>query len=188
TPNTSSWNLSLQRQISTDWLVSASYIGTQATHIWSQNALNPAISFPGGPCTIQAVVYNPCSTTGNTNQRRRLSLERPQDGQLIGPLSIIDDGATQSYNGLLLGVQRRATRGLTVGGNYTLSHCIGDYADLTSQGPDANETYTIPNNRKADRGNCNADRRQLLNMTAVAETPAFGGRTVRAVASGWRLS
>ena len=188
TPNISSWNLSLQRQVSTDWLVSASYIGTEATHIWSQNSINPAIYFPGGPCTIQGVVYNPCSSPGNTSQRRRLSLERPQDGQLIGPFSIIDDGATQSYNGLLLNVQRRAARGVTVGTNYTFSRCIGDYADLTSQGPDANETYTIPNNRRADRGNCNTDRRHLLNLTAVADSPSFGGPTLRAVVSGWRLS
>jgi len=188
TPTTSSWNLSLQRQLTSDWLVSANYIGTEATHIWSQNAINPAVFIPGGPCTLNGVTYNPCSTTGNTNQRRRLSLERPQDGQYIGPLSFLDDGATQSYNGLLLNVQRRAARGVTMGGNYTLSHCIGDYADLTSQGPDANETYTSPNNRKADRGNCNSDRRHLFNLTAVAESPSFGGPKTRMVVSGWRLS
>ena len=189
TPNTSSWNLSLQRQLTTDWLVSASYIGTLATHVWSQNAINPAIYIPGNCLAGQfgLTAAGPCSSTANTNQRRRLSLERPQDGQYIGPLSFLDDGATQSYNGLLLNVQRRAARGVTMGANYTLSHCIGDYADLTSQGPDANETYTIPNYRKADRGNCNSDRRHLLNVTAVAETPSFGGRTMRAVASGWRL-
>ena len=33
TPNTSSWNLSLQRQLTSDWLVSANYIGTSATHV-----------------------------------------------------------------------------------------------------------------------------------------------------------
>jgi hypothetical protein len=188
TPSTSSWNLSLQKQIATDWLISANYMGTQATHIWAQNALNPAIYIPGGPCTIQGVTYNPCSSTSNTNQRRRLSLEKPAEGQFIGPLSIVDDGATQSYNGLLLNVQRRAARGVTVGTNYTLSHCIGDYADLTSQGPDANETYTVPNNRDADRGTCNTDRRHIFNLTAVADTPSFGGPTVRAVVSGWRLA
>jgi hypothetical protein len=188
TPSTSSWNLTLQKQISTDWLLSASYIGTQATHIWSQQALNPAIYFPGGPCTIQGVVYNPCSTTGNTNQRRRLNFERPQDAQFIGPLSIVDDGATQSYNGLLLNIQRRAARGVSVGTNYTWSHCIGDYADLTSQGPDANETYTVPTNRDADRGNCNTDRRNILNFTALAETPQFSNNTMRLLATGWRLS
>jgi Carboxypeptidase regulatory-like domain len=188
TPSTSSWNLSVQRQIAADWLVSANYIGTQATHIWSQQALNPAIYFPGGPCTIRGITYNPCSSTANTNERRRLSLERPLDGQFIGPLSIVDDGGTQSYHGLLLNVQRRAARGVTVGTNYTFSHCIGDYADLTTQGPDANETYTVPTNRDADRGNCNTDRRHILNMTAVAESPTFGGPTLRAVVSGWRLS
>jgi carboxypeptidase family protein len=188
TPSTSSWNLSIQRQVAADWLVSASYIGTQASHIWTQQPFNPGIYIAGGPCTLQGVVYNPCSSTANINQRRRLTLERPADGQLIGALSVVDDGGTQSYNGLLLNVQRRAARGITVGTNYTLSHCIGDYADLTSQGPDANETYTIPGNRDADRGNCNADRRHLLNVTAVAETPRFANNTLRMLAAGWKLS
>src|SRR5262249_36050772 len=48
TPSTSSWNLSIQRQVAADWLVSASYIGTQASHIWTQQPFNPAIYIAGG--------------------------------------------------------------------------------------------------------------------------------------------
>src|SRR5207249_7836555 len=84
TPATSSWNLTVQRQFAMDWLVSASYIGSTTVHVWAQEAINPAVYFPGGPCTINSMTYNTCSSTSNTNQRRILSLERPVDGQLIG--------------------------------------------------------------------------------------------------------
>jgi hypothetical protein len=49
-------------------------------------------------------------------------------------------------------------------------------------------TYTKPNDRNFDRGNCSADRRQLFNLTALAETPEFSGQTMRRLATGWRLS
>ncbi len=101
---------------------------------------------------------------------------------------MVDDRATQDYSALLLSTQRRMADGFTVSGNYTLSHCVGDYADLTTQGPDANETYTNPDNLAADRGDCNTDRRHVFNFTAVAETPQFANNTVRILASGWRVA
>jgi hypothetical protein len=188
TPYASSWNLSVQRQIGTNWLASASYMGSQRIHLWTNKPINPAVYFPGGPCTLNGVTYNPCSATSNTNQRRRLSLERPQDGQLIGVLDEFESGGTQSYNGMLLSLQRRAISGVVVSGNYTLSHCIGDFADENGMGPNAGQTYQNPNNRNADRGNCAGDRRHIFNMTAVGETPRFANNTLRMLATGWKLS
>ena len=46
TPATSAWNLAIQRQISTDWLVSAAYLGSLTTHIWIQDAINPSLIVP----------------------------------------------------------------------------------------------------------------------------------------------
>src|SRR5438876_2375662 len=188
TPTTSSWNLSIQRQIATDWLLSASYLGTETAHIWSQKPINPAIYFPGGPCTLGGVIYNTCSATANTNQRRRFSIERPQDGQFMAYVSDTDDGSNMSYNGMLLSIERRAARGLTFNANYTWSHCVADYADLNSVGPAADETYSDPTNRRADRGDCISERRQVFNLTGVAETPQFANATLRTLATGWRLS
>ena len=41
---------------------------------------------------------------------------------------------------------------------------------------------------QTDRGNCTADRRQVVNITSVAATPQFANRALRLVGSGWRLS
>ena len=188
TPEVSSWNLSIQRQIAADWLASASYIGSQAVHMWVQKPLNPAVYMPGGPCVLNGTTYNPCSTIGNTNQRRRLNLERPQEGLSYGILDEFDDGGTQSYNAVLLSVQSRASHGVTVSGNYTLSHCIGDYGDTNGTGPSAGSSFLDPNNRDFDRGNCDSDRRHIFNLMAVGETPRFADPTLRALATGWRVS
>jgi hypothetical protein len=190
TMEVSQWNLSLQKQISTDWLISASYIGTASTHLWSAQPINPAIFLGLDPCTLNGIRYSTCSTTSNTDQRRRLSLENPQVGQYYGHIGRIDSGGTATYNGFLLSVQRRAARGVTVSANYTWSHCITDhsgdmYVNQSSTG------WTNPNNRTFDRGNCTiaaTDRHNILNLSAVAETPQFSNPTLRAAASGWRFS
>jgi hypothetical protein len=90
---------------------------------------------------------------------------------------------------MVLSVQRRVSSGVSVNANYTWSHCIGDYATLSSgMAMWASDTYADPNNRGLDRGNCSADRRQVFNVTSVAETPQFGNAKLRLLASGWRLS
>src|SRR5439155_11493217 len=80
-PTVQSWNLSVQRQLPADFLVSASYLGSHTTHLWIGGNVNRAVYFPGtavngvcriGSYTLQAT--GTCSTTSNTNQRKRLYL------------------------------------------------------------------------------------------------------------------
>jgi hypothetical protein len=188
-PTAQSWNLTIQRQVATNWLASASYLGNAMRHLWGNDELNPAVYIPGGPCTINGVTYNPCSSTANTDQRRRLTLERPQDGALIGFVPTADDGGTQNYNGMVLSIERRAAKGVTASVNYTWSHCIGPFATLYNpMGQNPNISYTAPQNRRFDQGNCDADRRQILNATSVAQTPQFSNPTMRRLATGWILA
>ena len=184
------WNLSLQRQIGTDWLVSANYIGNHTTHLYASQIINPAVFLGLGPCTINGVSYNPCSSTANTNQRRRLSLENPAAGQYYGALQRVDPGATASYNGMILSVQHQAGRGVTLNANYTWSHCITDPGGIQT-GTLGTDSYTNPDNRHLDRGNCSeagTDRRHLFNMSAVAQTPHFANRALSVAASNWSFS
>src|SRR5258708_25714863 len=53
------------------------------------------------------------------------------------------------------------------------------------------QTYPNPGNRHFDRGNCNSsglDRRQILNVSAIVETPKVSGHWLEMLASRWRLS
>src|SRR5437667_1332999 len=108
------WNLSVQKQIGTDWLVASNYVVSNVIHLWGGREINPAVYAPG------------TSTVANVNQRRVLLLQNPTEGRFFGSVSEMDDGGTSNYHGLLLSVQRRRARGVTVQGNYTWSHCTGD--------------------------------------------------------------
>jgi hypothetical protein len=178
------WNLSIQRQIGTNWLITGNYVGNNVIHLLNMHEANPAIYLPGASCVLNGVTYTPCSSTNNTNQRRLLYLQNPSQGQYYSNIVLPDDGETRSYNALLLSAQRRAARGLTLQTNYTWSHCIQDPWIASIQN---NGGYTV-DRRRANRGNCDSDRRQNFNVSAVYLTPRFSSRATRLFASGWQVS
>jgi len=83
------WNLSIQRQLGSDFLISASYLGSHTIHMIDTVPLNPAIYIPGQCVAGQygLTAPGPCSTTTNTNFRRRLSLTDPETGALVSNLA-----------------------------------------------------------------------------------------------------
>src|SRR6266850_23244 len=196
-PYLNQWNVSIQHQFGANWLVSGNYIGSNIIHMLYRYEADPAVFVPGVgdanrncflngvrlPYTVNA--NDPrCSTIANTNQRRVLYLQNPAIGQYYSSIVMGDDGNTRDYNGLVLSVQRRRAKGITVQGNYTYSHCIDDgYNDViqTTGGQ-------IQSRRGANRGNCELDRRHNFNMSTVYEMPQFANRTLRIVGSGWQIS
>ena len=201
-PYVQQWNFGIQRQIGTDWLVSASYIGNEIVHLYGSNELNPAIFFPGnangsGQCVTQGYTLTTtanavCSTTANTNSRRLLTLSNPVEGRKVANVGSWDDGGTRSYNAMLLNAQKRLSKGFSVTGNYTWSHCLGTAigSGTLLQSSAGNGVYLTPT-RHGDRGNCTApgaDIRHIVNATAIGSMPKFSDTWLNAFASNWRLS
>ena len=184
------WNLSVQRQIGANWLVTANYIGSETTHLLSSVEGDPAVYLPGANCVINGVSYSPCSSVNNTTQRRQLILENPAQGKYYG--SIVQENATgtMSYNGLFLTIQRNVGRGLIVQGNYTYSHCIDTGTQQLISIPIIAGISPIPA-RAGLRGNCailEQDRRHNFNLSTVYSTPQLSNQALRILASGWQIS
>ena len=180
------WNISIQRQVGADWLLTANYLGNSMIHLVSDAQLNPATFLGLGPCAINGVNYSTCSTTNNTNQRRILYLQNPSQGQYYAGVNAVDDGGTGTYDGLLLSVQRRLSHGVSALANYTWSHCISDIYDYSVGTGNA---FSLPGNRRIFRGNCQSgDQRQVFNLSMVTQTPKFSNRAMRLIASDWQIS
>jgi hypothetical protein len=178
------WNLSVQKQVGTDWLVTANYLGNSEMHIMSSAEGNQAVYLPAASCTLAGRLYSPCSSTANTAQRRVLSLQNPIDGPKYANIVLIDDGGTRNFNGLLLSVQRRPTAGITIQANYTLGHCIdyGPVFDISGPG------RTTPDRLSLEKGNCDLDRRHIFNLSTVYQVPRFSNNLIRSFATGWKVS
>ncbi len=185
-PRVQSWNVTIERQLGTDWGVSASYLGTYSDRFWNKLALNPGVFLGLGPCTLNGVFYASCTNNANVNERRQLSLENPKEGRLIGTLDKFVDISTQSYRGLKLSMRRRATNGVSLSGNYTWAYCFGDVISVGFEQPAGG--FSDPDNPHADRGNCASNRTHIANLTAGVETPQFASPVLRALVSGWRAA
>ena len=184
------WNLSFQKQLGS-WLFSATYLGNKATHFWMGQELNPAVYVPGvvpasGPSTAcpGSAVGKPCSTTSNTNVRRVLYLANPAQGQFYSTIGQVNDGGNENYNGFLLSAQHRLDKNFSILANWTWSHCLS-YPETTEiTGP----TYINPANPAADRSNCSSDRRHVVNISFIADSPKFSNRALDTVLGNWQFS
>ena len=168
------WNLSYQRQIASNWLLQANYLGNATRHIWGSTDINYAVSSIAG------------ASTANTNNRRLTYLANPTQGQFYGDIQSTDDGANAEFHGLFLSVQKRLSHGFTIQTNYNWSHCVSSW-DFA--GELAGPVYQNPLNRKTgERGNCGFDHRQTFVTTLVAISPGIGNGLAKVVTRGWQLA
>jgi len=192
------WNLSIQRQFGTDWLLTANYLGNTTTHLVTEDQLNPAL-YLGTTCTLPTVgaggkvtyASTNCGTTATTNQRRLMYLLNPVQGQGYGIISQGSPSGTGSYNALYISAQKRMSKGTNILANYTWSHCISD--EWNGQPGNNGVSSVTPNNRRFDRSNCapnlvSSDHRQLFNLSIVAQTPKFNNKALRMLASDWQIA
>jgi hypothetical protein len=157
------WNFSLQHRFSDNWVFTISYLGNKTSHLWIGNETNPAVYIPG-TCGSAA-----CSSTGNTQVRRVLSLANPKVGQYYSNMIIADDGISANYSGLLTSVEHRFANHYTLLANYTWSKCLG-IAPVNSLSGDV---FQDPHNARGEYGPCTYDVPFLFN-TSIVYSSQFG--------------
>lgn len=177
TPVIYQWNASVQQDLGRGWMFSLNYLGNQQAHQWLGTGINPGTYIPGvwtgpGSCgglaTAPGAIGTACSTTGNANNRTPLTLANPTQGIGYSPLmTLITDGGTSSYNGLIAAVQHRMSTNFSFLANYTWSKC-SDISDTT--GDIAAPLYQHTTNARLDRGPCGFDVRHIFNTTLVASS------------------
>ncbi|HUX67459.1 MAG TPA: carboxypeptidase regulatory-like domain-containing protein [Terriglobales bacterium] len=185
-PYIEQWNLSFQRQVAGNWLLSANYLGNRSVHLELGNLVNSSIYVPG---TCSAGVYGltkpgPCSTAGNENYRRALILSNPAQGKYYGAETLFGSGGYATYNALLLSAQHAFANRFELLANYTWSHCL-DNTEIALNGAGVPQD---PSNPGLDYGNCLSNLNQVFNLSMVAQAPRFASSTLRALLGNWRLA
>ena len=188
------WNLTFEQQFGSNWLVSASYLGNKATHLWIGYEANSAVYIPGSDCgtdPVHGTGTAVCSTSANLNKRRILSLPPPVGGGQVKGLDFSTitqafDGANGFYNGMLLSVNHRFSRNFTLLSNYSWSHCISD-GDFNGELTNSRQSQT-PDPLAGERGNCGFDRRHIFNSSLVVSSPTFHSRFTKAALGNWQLA
>jgi outer membrane receptor protein involved in Fe transport len=199
---TQQWNLSIQRQLGSNWLVDVAYLGNKGTSLqfgtgFEENSLHPDRLALGS--ALNDRVPNPFfgriaagALSGATVARRQLLLPYPQYTSVFRNLPM---AANSIYHGLAVKVERRLATGLTLLGSYTWSKHIDDSS--------TQEGFLAPGggilnfyNRGAERSLSVFDTPHRLVVSAVYDLPVGKGRalgsdmgpTFDAILGGWTFS
>lgn len=173
TPRMYNWNLSIERQLASDWVARVAYVGSHGSHLRLGIDLNPA-------------QYDNGSSL-------------PPDSRRLFPgyTDIFENtqAANSSYQSLQLALEKRFQHGLTVEANYTWSKSIDDLqyqGALADFGSDIPTTlpFNFPNFHSLDTGPSDFNHLHRFVLSYVWNLPKLRGasRALRALLDNWEVS
>jgi hypothetical protein len=165
---TQMYNLGVQHEFGSNWLLEIGYVGHHSDHINITTSVNDAV--PALP-----------NDTSSVQSRRRAS-------SLLGDLPYSSPQGLSNYNSLIVNVEKRFSNGSSLLANYTWSRALGN-AQEDFQAQD-------PLNLGREYGPLPFDVRNRVNVAYVYELPFGKGKHFVSKASrpidlalgGWQLS
>lgn len=165
-----SFTASVQQQLPGGAVLTVAYVGSQGRNLFLRSWTNGIV----GVAQTANGAGSPILEMGNK----------------FGQIDYKTSGGTDSYNSMQTSVQRRFSKGLTIGGQWTYSHSLGN-----TGGSNEAQTAQNPFNFEADRGNNAFDVRHSMNATALYELPVGKGRRymsnsnwlTEGVLGGWQV-
>jgi len=172
TPYVQSWNLTIERQLTPNIMLQASYVGKIGTKIEGWRDFNPA-QFINDPVTG--------APPSLSNVDDRVAYEPG----ILSPGSVIDGNDNRSwYHSLQVQVTKRMSRGFSVTGSYSLAKSI----DLESYNI-YQAVYADPFNLHNDRGRSDWDRRHAAVASWVWTLPLkFSKPWKNTLVGGWSIT
>jgi hypothetical protein len=186
-PYTQQGTLAIERELTKDLALTASYIWSRGIGIWTQRDVNLGDPGPTQTYTIQDAFSN---IVGTYSTPVYLSKNKPDTR--YGKILQVENGGQSWYNGLALQLRKRMSHGITGTVAYTWSHAIDD---ANQQGASWNISWgynnvTIPGNYSFDRGSSTMDQRHRMVISFLWQ-PTFtqsNSALARYLINGWQLS
>ena len=165
-PTIMQWNVTTERQLTSNLVARAAYEASEAYHLYGGDEANPATYIPGN------------STFENVQARR----PKQQYTNIIS----VQTAGTSSFNALVLTLEKRLSRGLSLTGGFRWSKSL----DEISQSNVSHVDYTKPNDKGFDRGPSDFDIGKQYTLSYVWQLPAFQrlGTVGKSVLGDWSLN
>jgi hypothetical protein len=186
-----SFHLDVQREVAPNTVLTVSYVGEHAVHIWVLADLNQAApNAVTATCTLSAL---PPGQTVNEKGCLSLQARRP-----IATFTGIEESVPYgflSYNGLQAKIEHRYTKGLYVLDSFTYSRAI-DNASGHLDTPNGDNSRVNLANLNGERGESAYDQPINNTISVVWDLPYGHGRMfgqgaspiLQGVLGGWQLS
>jgi len=169
TPNTQTWNLNLEQELSSKFALQVGYVGNHSTHQLQQLDINQPT--PGDPNTSQ--------------QRRPFNVKFPD----LRQINTIESIGWANYNSLQASLRSTDFHGLTTQIAFTWSHNIDTASEVSDFFGTSGYVPQDSRNLAGSVGNSEFDQRRALIITYIYAVPAVSQNgAVRAITRNWQLS
>ncbi|MBI3939669.1 MAG: TonB-dependent receptor [Acidobacteria bacterium] len=186
-PTTHFWSLSVQRQLHSNYILEIGYTGNRSYHQIRQGQGNPPVLTPQQAAAVVA--------TGNPNAFN-LTPQQRRVNPNWGARTLIESSALAEYHAMILRLDKRLSRGLVLGANYTWSANFSDndeslaVNDITLSSPQTPQDFF---NFKNEWSRSVFDRPHRFVVHYQYDIPWFGAAGantpfLRHVFSGWQIS
>jgi hypothetical protein len=173
TPYMQQWNVTVQRELFKNTILTASYVGSHGLHFFTARDVNPPVPI-SNPAFHEGLQFG--TATGTTLVENRLV------NPFFGPMIIGENISWSKYHSFQGSVARRLTNRWHMQVSYTNSLCY----DLGSGswGLDRGTNMQNPFNPESERGRCAFDLRNNMVFNSIYQLPLSNNK----VLSGWQLS
>ncbi len=161
------YNFNVQQQIGQDILFQVGYYGKNGHRLSDDHEANPA-------------VYAPGATIANVQSRRQFF------NQFYSSIGLITSDAKSNYNSLQASLDKRFTRGYTIGLAYTFSKSLDNRSTFSVDGVSGANPF---NYLQGEYGLSDYDQRNILAINGVWDLPflTHNGWLTTAL-GGWQLA
>src|SRR5437773_7258442 len=187
TPTVQIWDLTVERQLAKDLMLSVGYVGSQSYHTnltTDTNASAPEVCQDPQGCRSGGVLA--ASQTRIVPQGTTYLPPRPRPNPYVSYTQSWFGWGTASYHAVNVSVLKRAARGLTFKANYSYSKGLDlNSAILAPSGENEPPNLFSPYNRHLNKGVAAYNLAHQLNTNFSYQLPFGSRQRFGSAASGW---
>lgn len=183
-PYAQNWNLTLERQLRGDTILSVAYVGASAHRLVASYELNLGTNPTG--CAA-----NPTCVTNRGNQNLFFPNNFRYPGDIFGGIGMISSIGNSNYNALQLRVEKHFSKGLQFLAAYTWAHAIDNGSSFENTGFGTAQGFNVYN-QAALRGDSAFDARHRFVFSYTYELPfrhmAGFSKLPSRLTEGWKIT
>jgi hypothetical protein len=183
-PTSYAYNLGIQYKLPFDSVLDVSYVGTSGQHLLQRRNINA----PAYGAAFLARNQDPTLAASAVPGATALPVDFLRPYQGFGNIQFIEPSASSNYHSLQMSLNRRYTKGLLLGVNYTWSKALGTQTNDLPGVAGFGAPHNL-DNRRANYGVLDFDRPHNFNINFVWDLPkATGNSGLGYALNGWQLS
>jgi hypothetical protein len=173
------YSASIQQQLPSDAVLTVGYVGSQGRNLFLRGITNRITGVVRDPVTGVGSAVREFSVVNGTTVTNKFA-----------EIDTKTSGGSDNFNGLQVMLNRRFSKGMTLGSQYMWSHSLGN-SDGSKDARTSADNYS----QSSEYGDNISDVRQSINLSALYELPYGAGKAhgattnplAKALFGGWQL-